>query len=165
MPSSPSRGTASESLPRSWSACHGGCSSGNKPHRLKPLVELLPFDGDILDEESALREAGAFPEDYSPEHAAHAAPALWWPQTAAQRSAPSALLVPAPSAHHADSGQVLSGRPWGSHMVSLANPSPSLLQRTFAQKERGIVASIPTSSPKANAVNKSSRSLSLFGMQ
>ena len=164
MPSSPS-GTASESLPRSWSACHGGSSSGNKPHRLKPVAELLSFDGDILDEERALREAGAFPEDYAPEHAAHAAPALWWPQTAAQRSAPSALLVPAPPAHHADSGQVLSGRPWGSHMVSLANPSPSLLQRMFTHQERGIVASHPTSSPEAHAVNKLSRNLSLCGMQ
>ena len=86
MPSSPS-GAASESLPRSWSACHGGSSSGNKPHRLKPVAELLPFDGDLLDEESALREAGAFPEDYAPDHAAHAAPALWWPHRAPRRGA------------------------------------------------------------------------------
>ena len=131
MPSSPS-GAASESLPRSWSACHGGSSSGNKPHRLKPVAELLPFDGDLLDEESALREAGAFPEDYAPDHAAHAAPALWWPHSAAQRSAPSALLVPELPTHHADSGQVLSGRPWGSHMVSLANLSLSRFQRTIS---------------------------------
>ena len=102
------------------------------PHRLKPVAELLPFDGDILDEESALREAGAFPEDYAPEHAAHAAPALWWPHSAAQRSAPSALLVPELPTHHADSGQVISGRPWGSHMVSLANLSLSRFQHTIS---------------------------------
>ena len=139
MPSSPS-GTASESLPRSWSACHGGSSSGNKPHRLKPVAELLPFDGDILDEESALREAGAFPEDYAPEHAAHAVPALWWPQSAAQRSAPSALLVPELPAHCADSGQILSGRPWGSPMVSSANLHPALWQHSLAHQQHGIAA-------------------------
>lgn len=87
--------------------------SGDGRTKLTPVAELLPFEGGLLDEESAQREAEAFSEALVPEHAVHAGqPALWWSQSAAQRSS---LLVPDLPSRRAGTG--LIGQPWGQPMV------------------------------------------------
>ena len=92
-----------------------GCvfCSGDGRTKLTPVAELLPFEGELLDEESAQREAEAFSEALVPEHAVHAGqPALWWSQSAAQRSS---LLVPNLPSRRAGTG--LIGQPWGQPLV------------------------------------------------
>lgn len=87
--------------------------SGNGRTKLTPVAELLPYEGELLDEESAQREAEASSEALVPEHAVHAGqPALWWSQSAAQRSS---LLVPDLPSRRAGTG--LIGQPWGQPMV------------------------------------------------
>ncbi len=78
------------------------------------MAELLPFEGDLLDEESAQREVDAFSEALVPEHSVHGQPALWWSQGAARKSAPSGLLVP-----DTPTRRSLLGQPWSPPLVRL----------------------------------------------
>ena len=87
-------------------------SSGDIHQKLEPVAELLPFEADLLNEESVHQGAEAFSEALVPEHAAHAQPALWWSQSAAPRSGGSALLVP-----DVPMCPAFPGHDWAPHMV------------------------------------------------
>ena len=92
-------------------------SAGDMRHKLEPVSELLPFEGDLLDEDGVHRGAEAFSEALVPEHAAHGQTPLWWSQGAAQKGSSSALLVPDMPMRPAFSGQSMMGHGWASHMV------------------------------------------------
>ena len=94
-------------------------SAGDIHHKLEPVAELLPFEADLLNEESVHQGAEAFSEALVPEHAVHGQPALWWSQSAAQKSAPCALLVPDMPMRPAFPAQSLMGHGWISHPVCL----------------------------------------------
>ena len=97
--------------------------AGDIRRKLEPVEELLPFEADLLNEESVHQGAEAFSEALVPEHAVHGQPALWWSQGVAQKGAAPALLVPDMPMRPAFSGQSIMGHGWASHMVRLPSAS------------------------------------------